>query len=130
MHLISVVVPVYNESEVIGTFYDRATRALAAIEGFDYEIIFVNDGSNDDSYEKLSMFAAADPRVIVMKFSRNFGHQIAITAGIDYARGDCVAVIDADLQDPPEVLNAMIEKWRQGFDVVYGVRAEREGETR
>jgi dolichol-phosphate mannosyltransferase len=126
--LISVVVPVFNESEVIGTFYDRATHVLTAIEGFDYELIFVNDGSNDGSHERLSALAAADPRVRVLKFSRNFGHQIAITAGLDYARGDCVVVIDADLQDPPEVINAMIERWRDGFDVVYGVRAEREGE--
>ena len=128
MNLISIVVPVYNESEVIGTFYDRATEAFARLEGLDYELVFVDDGSRDDSYQKLSMFAATDPHVCVLKFSRNFGHQIAITAGIDYARGDCVAVIDADLQDPPEVVSAMIDKWRQGFDVVYGVRAEREGE--
>jgi glycosyltransferase involved in cell wall biosynthesis len=128
VNLISIVVPVYNESEVIGTFYERASRVFAAIEGFDYELIFVNDGSSDGSYERLSRFAAADPRVRVLKFSRNFGHQIAITAGIDYAHGDCVVVIDADLQDPPEVINAMIEQWREGFDVVYGVRAEREGE--
>lgn len=128
MNLISVVVPVYNESEVIGTFYDRATGALARLEGFDYELVFVDDGSRDDSYEKLSLFAATDPHVCVLKFSRNFGHQIAITAGIDYARGDCVVVIDADLQDPPEVVSAMVDKWHQGFDVVYGVRAEREGE--
>jgi len=130
MNLISVVVPVYNESETIETFYDRASRALEAIDGFDHEIIFVNDGSSDDSYEKLSRLAAADSRVCVLKFSRNFGHQIAITAGLDYARGHCVAVIDSDLQDPPEVIGAMIAKWREGFDVVYGVRAERVGEGR
>lgn len=128
MNLISVIVPVYNESEVIGTFYDRATEAFARLEGLDYEFVFVDDGSRDGSYQKLSMFAATDPHVCVLKFSRNFGHQIAITAGIDYARGDCVVVIDADLQDPPEVVSAMVDKWRQGFDVVYGVRAEREGE--
>jgi len=128
VNLISVIVPVYNESEVIGTFYDRATEAFARLEGLDYEFVFVDDGSRDGSYQKLSMFAATDPHVCVLKFSRNFGHQIAITAGIDYARGDCVVVIDADLQDPPEVVSAMVDKWRQGFDVVYGVRAEREGE--
>lgn len=130
MNLISVVVPVYNESETIETFYDRATRALETIDGFDHEIVFVNDGSSDDSYEKLARLAAVDPRVCVLKFSRNFGHQIAITAGLDYAHGDCVAVIDSDLQDPPEVIQAMVDKWREGFDVVYGVRAEREGEAR
>ena len=125
---ISLVVPVYNESEVLSTFYDRATRTLAGMEGFDYEIVFVDDGSRDDSYQQLSKYAESDPRVRVLKFSRNFGHQIAITAGLDYARGDCVVVIDADLQDPPEVIKVMTAKWREGFDVVYGVRSEREGE--
>ena len=127
--LVSLVVPVFNESEVIGVFYGRASQALAAIEGFDYELVFVDDGSRDDSYAQLTALAAADPRVQVIRFSRNFGHQIAITAGLDHARGDCVVVIDADLQDPPEVVAEMVEKWREGFDVVYGVRAEREGET-
>jgi glycosyltransferase involved in cell wall biosynthesis len=126
--LVSLVVPVYNESEVIGAFYQRATAALAALNALDYEILFVDDGSRDDSYKQLGQFAATNARVRVLKFSRNFGHQIAITAGIDHARGDCVVVIDADLQDPPEVIPEMIERWRQGFDVVYGVRSEREGE--
>ena len=120
--------PSTTSAEVIGVFNDRATRTLAALEGYDYEIIFIDDGSRDGSYQLLGGFAAANPRLRVLKFSRNFGHQIAITAGIDHARGDCVVVIDADLQDPPEVVPAMIARWREGFDVVYGVRAEREGE--
>jgi glycosyltransferase involved in cell wall biosynthesis len=128
--LVSLVVPVFNEQEVIATFYDRATRALAALENADYEIVFIDDGSRDTSYEQLARFAATDPHVTVLKFSRNFGHQIAISAGIDHARGDCVAVIDADLQDPPEVIASMVAAWRQGFDVVYGVRSDRAGETR
>src|ERR1051325_5244500 len=128
-NLISLVVPVYNESEVINTFYRRASRTLASLADLDYEIIFVDDGSHDDSYRQLGSFAAQDSHVRVLKFSRNFGHQIAITAGIDHACGDCVVVIDADLQDPPEVIHLMIEKWREGFDVVYGVRAERDGES-
>lgn len=127
--LISLVVPVFNESEVIGTFYQRASAALADLRGFTYEIIFIDDGSHDDTYEQLSGFAAADPHVRVLKFSRNFGHQIAITAGIDHAQGDCVVAIDADLQDPPEVIAAMIEQWCEGYDVVYGVRSERDGEN-
>jgi dolichol-phosphate mannosyltransferase len=127
--LISVVVPVYNESEVIPVFHDRASKALAGMTGFDYEIVYVDDGSQDDSYDKLQGFAADSPHVRVIKFSRNFGHQIAITAGIDHARGDCVAVIDSDLQDPPEVIAEMAEKWREGYDVIYGVRSQREGET-
>jgi dolichol-phosphate mannosyltransferase len=127
--LLSLVVPVYNESEVIGTFYERASSALRAIPGCDYEIIFVDDGSRDDTYAQLTALTVLDPGVRVIKFSRNFGHQIAITAGLDHARGDCVAIIDADLQDPPEVITSMVDRWREGFDVVYGVRSEREGET-
>jgi dolichol-phosphate mannosyltransferase len=128
--LVSVVVPVFNESEGIEAFYARATSALGAIGGCDYELLFVDDGSRDDSYRKLVRFSASDPRVRLIKFSRNFGHQIAITAGIDYARGDCVVVIDADLQDPPEVIARMVDKWREGHDVVYGLRADRAGEGR
>ena len=126
--LLSLVVPVYNESEVLRTFYERAATALSVLAGLDYEIVFVDDGSRDDSYEQLAELARKNPHVRVLKFSRNFGHQIAITAGLDHARGDCVVVIDSDLQDPPEVIPRMIEQWRLGFDVVYGVRAEREGE--
>ena len=128
--LVSVIVPVFNESEVIEAFYARATTALGAVRGCEYELIFVDDGSRDDSYAQLAALAARDPHVHVIKFSRNFGHQIAITAGIDHARGDCVAVIDADLQDPPEVIGAMVEQWRAGYDVVYGLRADRAGESR
>lgn len=124
--VVSVVVPVFNEAEVIGAFYARASAALAALP---FELVFIDDGSRDTSFQQLSDFAAADPRVQIIKFSRNFGHQIAITAGIDHARGDCVVVIDADLQDPPEVIPSMVDQWRQGFDVVYGVRSDREGET-
>lgn len=127
--LISLVVPVYNESAVIGTFYERTSSVLASLDGFEYEILFIDDGSHDDSYQQLAAFSQRDPGVRVIKFSRNFGHQIAITAGIDYARGDCVVVIDADLQDPPEVIKPMIQTWNEGFDVVYGVREERDGES-
>jgi polyisoprenyl-phosphate glycosyltransferase len=127
-HLLSVIVPVFNESEVIGAFSERVAPALAAIPGFDYELIFVDDGSRDDSFEQLAALAARDPHVRVIKFSRNFGHQVAITAGLDHARGDCVVVIDADLQDPPEVIAQMIALWRDGYDVVYGVREKRAGE--
>ncbi len=127
--LVSLVVPVFNESEVLGAFYDRATRALAALDGMTYEIVFIDDGSSDDSYAQLAAFAAGNPRIRVLKLSRNFGHQIAISAGIDYAKGDCVVILDADLQDPPETVAAMVEQWRQGFDVVYGVRSDRAGET-
>ena len=127
--LVSVVVPVYNESEVIRAFYERTSKALAEIENADYELVFVDDGSKDDSYDQLKTFADQDPRVRVVKFARNFGHQVAITAGMDHAKGDCVAVIDADLQDPPEVISQMVDRWRDGFDVIYGRRNDRQGES-
>lgn len=127
--LISLVVPILNESKVIGEFYNRASRVLDSLDDMDYEIIFVDDGSCDDSYRQLSELASDDIHVRVVKLSRNFGHQVAITAGLDYARGDCIVVIDADLQDPPEVITDMVAKWREGYDVVYGERLDREGET-
>lgn len=127
--LVSLAVPVFNEEEIIPLFHQRASAVLSSLDGLDYEIIFVDDGSRDTSYEKLSAITQRDPRVRVIKFSRNFGHQIAITAGVDEARGDCVVVIDSDLQDPPEVIPEMIAQWRSGSDVVYGVRSDREGET-
>jgi dolichol-phosphate mannosyltransferase len=128
--LVSIVVPVFNERDVIDTFYERCTGALEAIGRIGHELLFVDDGSSDGSYERLVEIANSDPRVRIVKFSRNFGHQIAITAGIDHARGDAVVVIDADLQDPPEVIADFVEKWEEGYDVVYGVRSDREGETR
>lgn len=126
---ISVVVPVYNESAGIRAFHERATKALEGLPGASFELLYVDDGSRDDSFQQLSGFAAADPRIRVVKLSRNFGHQIAITAGLDRARGDCAVVIDADLQDPPEVIARFVEQWRAGFDVVYGVRSKRRGEA-
>lgn len=126
--LITVVVPVYNESAVISAFYERASTTLSALEGLEHELVFVDDGSSDDSYDQLTELARADPHVRVIKFSRNFGHQVAITAGVDRAAGDCVVVIDADLQDPPEVIGDMVQKWREGYDVVYGERGQRDGE--
>ncbi len=127
---ISMVVPVFNEEEVLPEFYRRATDALAALEGLDYELLFVDDGSHDGSFQQLERLAEQDARVRVLKFSRNFGHQIAITAGIDNARGDCLVVIDSDLQDPPELVADMVAKWREGYDVVYAVREDRKGEGR
>jgi len=128
--LVSLIVPVFNETEVLPEFFRRATDALSSIPDADYELVFVEDGSHDGSYAMLQGFAEGDARVRVLKFSRNFGHQIAITAGIDHARGDSVVVIDADLQDPPEVVPELVAKWREGFDVVYAVRALRAGEGR
>ncbi len=126
--LISVVVPVFNETMVIESFYQHMKDVMDSIAQISYEIIFIDDGSRDDSYQKMVRLADADANVRIIKFSRNFGHQIAITAGIDNAKGDAVVIIDADLQDPPEVVKEFISKWHEGYDVVYGVREKRDGE--
>ena len=126
--LLSIVVPVYNEQEVIEETYRRLSEVFK-----DYfmkvEYIFINDGSKDNTYFKLGQIAKNNPQVRIINFARNFGHQIAITAGMDYAKGDAVVIIDADLQDPPEVIMQMVEKWQEGYEVVYGKRLQREGET-
>ena len=128
--MLSIVTPVFNEAEVIESFYERVRKAMERLDSMEYELIFVDDGSTDGSYEKLVSIANAYGDVKVIKFSRNFGHQIAITAGIDLAKGDAVVVIDGDLQDPPEVIPEFVAKWREGFEVVYGVRAKRDGESK
>jgi dolichol-phosphate mannosyltransferase len=127
--LISVVVPVFNEAPVLPAFHRRTVDVLDSLPDCRWEMVYVDDGSSDDSYRILGDLAATQHHVRVLKFSRNFGHQIAITAGMDHANGDAVVIIDADLQDPPEVIPEMVDKWREGFDVVYGVRRQREGET-
>ncbi|AGC68413.1 glycosyl transferase family 2 [Thermoclostridium stercorarium subsp. stercorarium DSM 8532] len=126
--LCSVVVPMYNEEAVARETYRRLTEVMEKI-GCAYEIIFVNDGSRDRTAEILNEICDMDKRVKLVNFSRNFGHQIAITAGTDYASGQCVVIIDGDLQDPPELIPEMIEKWKSGYDVVYGKRISRKGET-
>lgn len=128
--LVSVVVPVFNEIDVIDACYERLIRVLKSLDGLNYELVFVDDGSTDRTHSRLLELQVADQHMKVIRFSRNFGHQIAITAGLDEARGDAIVVIDADLQDPPEVIPDMIEKWRDGYDVVYGVRQQRPGESR
>ncbi len=125
---ISVVAPVFNEEETLPEFY-RRVRAVMDNLGESWELVLVDDGSNDDSFQICREIHEKDPRVRVVRFARNFGHQIAITAGMDYARGDAVVTIDSDLQDPPEVIPELVARWREGYHVVYGVRAEREGET-
>ncbi|HNX68432.1 MAG TPA: glycosyltransferase family 2 protein [Candidatus Omnitrophota bacterium] len=125
---ISIVAPVYNEEECLEEFF-RKTLAVAKTLEEEVEWIFVDDGSHDRSPEILNGLHREDSRVKVLVFSRNFGHQPAIKAGIDHATGDAVITIDADLQDPPEAIPDMIAKWKEGFDVVYAVRAERKGES-
>jgi polyisoprenyl-phosphate glycosyltransferase len=125
----SLVVPAYNEEGVIAELIAHLTRVMDALDG-DAEAILVDDGSTDRTYELILAAARADPRIRVVRLSRNFGHQIALTAGVDLAAGDAVIVMDADLQDPPEVVLELAERWREGYDVVYGVRETRQGETR
>jgi len=124
----SVVVPAYNEESLIEESYRRLKKVMDSINE-PYELIFVNDGSFDRTLEILMRICENDKNVKLISFSRNFGHQTAITAGMDNAKGDAVIVIDADLQDPPEVILKMIEKWKEGYDVVYGKRAKRNGES-
>ena len=124
----SIVVPVYNEEPVIRESYKRLTAVMRQT-GEAYELIFVNDGSRDQSPAILAQLCQEDGHVRFINFSRNFGHQPAITAGMDFATGDAIVVIDADLQDPPEVILDMIREWKNGYDVVYGKRLKRKGET-
>ena len=124
---LSVVVPCRNEQEVVREMHGRLVSALRGIEAF--EIVYVDDGSSDSTFELLREIQSADSTVRVVQLSRNFGHQVAITAGLEHASGDAVVLIDADLQDPPEVIPLMVEQWRKGFDVVYGVRTQRDGES-
>lgn len=125
---LSVVIPAMNEEDNVQAMHDRLVAALEGVVD-DLEIIWIDDGSTDSTWDLIKKLAAEDPRVRGLRFSRNFGHQIAVTAGVDAARGEAVVIIDGDLQDPPEVIPEMIEKWREGYQVVYGQRGRREGET-
>ena len=124
--LLSVVAPVYDEQELVEEFI---ARACAAAADYHFELVMVNDGSSDATPELLDHIASTDPRVRVVHLSRNFGHQAALTAGLEHAAGDVVAMIDADLQDPPELIPEMVAQWSQGADVVYAVRRQRDGES-
>ena len=121
---LSAVVPLFDEQDALPELHRRLTDALAAA-GVEYELVLVNDGSRDRTRELLDALARADGRVRPLHLTRNFGHQAAVTAGLEHARGACVAVLDGDLQDPPEVIPALLERWREGFDVVYAVRTKR-----
>ena len=130
MTALSIVVPCYNEEACLGALYERLTAAARAAAGGDYELVLVNDGSRDGSWPIMRRFAERDPKVVAVNLSRNHGHQLALTAGLDLCRGDIILVIDADLQDPPELLSDIIETMRrEEADVVYGVRKSRAGET-
>lgn len=125
----SLVLPVLDESETLPELSRRLTLLMERLDG-PAEVVLVDDGSTDDSFAQMRKIHEADPRFRVLRLSRNFGHQIAITAGLEHARGDAVIIMDADLQDPPEVVVALAEKWREGFEVVYAVRDQRTGESR
>ena len=130
MNKISVIVPMYYEEEVAKECYTRLKNVLEKIENYNYEIIFVNDGSKDKTLEILKEIAKENKKVKIISFSRNFGHQCAVTAGLRYVTGDAIVIIDADLQDPPELIPEMIKLWENGNEVIYGKRKSREGESR
>lgn len=125
----SIVAPNFNEAGSVNEFYRRVSETMNALQEA-WELVWVDDGSTDGSTDKIRAFAQQDAGVRPVIFARNFGHQLAVTAGLDYSRGQAVILIDSDLQDPPELIPEMIAKWREGYEVVYAVRKEREGETR
>ena len=129
MKKVSVVIPMYYEEEVAEECYKRVKGVLTSLENYEHEIIFINDGSKDKTLEILEKIANEDSNVKVVSFSRNFGHQCAVTAGIKYVTGDAIVIIDADLQDPPELIPEMLKYWEEGNEVIYGKRKSREGES-
>jgi glycosyltransferase involved in cell wall biosynthesis len=126
MALVSVVAPMHDEAPTVARFYERV---VAAMDGEEWELVVVDDGSRDATHAELTALATEDERLRVVRLSRSFGHQAALTAGLDHARGDAVVMLDGDLQDPPEVIPAMLARWRDGAEVVYAVREQRAGET-
>ncbi len=127
--VISVVVPCYNEEEVLDHCHSRLIQVLSSLDNIEYELVYVNDGSSDRTDEILRYLNQTSPHTRVVMLSRNFGHQAAVTAGLTAATGQCVVIIDADLQDPPEVILQMVDRWREGYEVVYGIRETRAGES-
>jgi glycosyltransferase involved in cell wall biosynthesis len=126
--LLSIIAPIFNELENLPELHQRVTQVMTSLR-MDWELLLVDDGSTDGSTEAIRSLARKDPHVKPVIFARNFGHQIAVTAGLDYCCGQAAVVIDADLQDPPELIPELVAKWREGYEVVYAVRSEREGET-
>lgn len=129
MKKISIVIPMYYEEQVAEECYKRVTGVIKEIKEYDYEIIFINDGSKDKTLEILENISKEDRKVKIISFSRNFGHQAAVTAGLKYVTGDTVVIMDADLQDPPELIPDMLKKWEEGYEVIYGKRKTRDGES-
>lgn len=129
MKKITILVPAYNEEESLNALYERISKIMNSMENYEFELLFINDGSKDKTLSMIKELRSKDNRVCYVDFSRNFGKEIAMIAGLDYATGDCVIIMDADLQDPPELIPQMVELWEQGYDDVYAKRRSRAGET-
>lgn len=129
MKKISIIIPAYNEEESLPLLYDRLNKVISNLESYEFEMLFINDGSKDNTLKIIKELREKDARVSYVDFSRNFGKEVAMIAGLDYAKGDCVIFIDADLQDPPELIPKLIKYWEEGYDDVYARRKSRKGET-
>ena len=129
MRKITILIPAYNEEESLPFLYERVSKIMNEIKNYEFELLFVNDGSKDKTLEEIKKMREEDSRISYVDFSRNFGKEIAMIAGMDYATGDCVIIMDADLQDPPELIPEMVKLWEQGYDDVYARRRSRKGET-
>ena len=129
MRKISIIIPAYNEQESLPILYERLTKLMENLNNYDFEVLFVNDGSKDQTIEIIKELREKDERICYVDFARNFGKEIAMIAGIDYATGDCVIFMDADLQDPPELVPELVKYWEEGYDDVYAKRKSRKGET-
>lgn len=129
MKKVSIIVPAYNEQDSLPFLYERLEKIVNEVNGYEFEILFVNDGSKDETLKLIKKYREKDPRISYIDFSRNFGKEIAMIAGLDYATGDAVIFMDADLQDPPELIPEMIKLWEEGYDDVYAQRRTRKGET-
>ena len=129
MKKISIIIPAYNEEESLPLLYDRLNKVISSLESYEFEMLFINDGSKDNTLKIIKELRVKDARVSYVDFSRNFGKEVAMIAGLDYAKGDCVIFIDADLQDPPELIPELIKYWEEGYDDVYARRKSRKGET-
>ena len=129
MKKISIIIPAYNEEESLPMLYERLSKLMNEVKGYEFEVLFINDGSKDRTIEIIKELRQKDERICYVNFSRNFGKEVAMIAGLDYAKGDCVIFMDADLQDPPELIPELIKYWEQGYDDVYAKRSSRKGET-
>ncbi len=129
MKKISIIIPAYNEEESLPYLYERLEKLMGEMQNYEFEVLFVNDGSRDKTMQIIKEFRQKDERISYVDFSRNFGKEIAMIAGLDYAKGDCVIFMDADLQDPPELIPELVKYWEEGYDDVYARRSSRKGET-